>query len=334
MLGLVLTTLALAQDPVPPAPGPEGAIPAPEAAAPDAPALEVQRPQASEDEAPAPAEAASSEPAASAAASEAREPAPAPAASTPGTGPSAAGPSAEDPAPAPAGEPEASPFGDLLAPGESDEPEARPRPAPSRAGRNRGDMGVSKDEAMRRYYAALYRPAHNPARATFGFHSSIAVLGSDQTDLNGRVGTLDAEGGVSWNKFSFALGAGFWAGSVLLDPGGDLVSPLGVSGLATLGLGRIGYTKRAILDIRLGYRATYMPLKAGRVDSPEPEADSIIPHGPELRFDASFMISRVREPRFFHAVGVSLDVQLVPHTVGMDLPFYAIPRIGLVYSFS
>ena len=64
MLGLVLTTLALAQDPVPPAPGPEGAIPAPEAAAPDAPALEVQRPQASEDEAPAPAEAASSEPAA------------------------------------------------------------------------------------------------------------------------------------------------------------------------------------------------------------------------------------------------------------------------------
>jgi len=46
------------------------------------------------------------------------------------------------------------------------------------------------------------------------------------------------------------------------------------------------------------------------------------------------MISRHRQPRFFHAVGITLGVQLVPHTIGLDVPFYAVPRLGLAYSFS
>jgi hypothetical protein len=171
-------------------------------------------------------------------------------------------------------------------------------------------------------------------RPIFGTRVGLAVLGSNAASLNGRVGTVEVEGGAGWNKFSFGLGGGVWFGTVNVDSLGETKALFGATGALSLGLGRLGYTKRAILDPRLAYRATWMPLSKATADSPEPEAPAMIPHGPEFRLDAGFMASRTRQPRFFHAFGAVISVQVVVHTVGLDMPAYAVPRIGLVYSFS
>ena len=317
MLGLALATLAtigLVQDP--PSTGPAA----------DAPTL--QRPkapdEAHQDATVSPArDGAASEPASPDTPSAAAQPQP----TSPTDEPAALPPSD---APAPAAEAPAPP--DLLAP--SEETQAEP---PRRRTTNddaRGDLGISKEEAMRRYYAKLYRPADNPIRPIFGSRVGVAVLGSSAASLNGRVGTVEFEGGAGWNKFSFGLGGGVWFGTVNVDSLGETRSLFGATGALSLGLGRLGYTKRAILDPRLAYRATWMPLAKGSADAPEPEVAAMVPHGPEFRLDAAFMVSRSRQPRFFHAVGVVISMQAVVHTVGLDMPVYAVPRIGLVYSFS
>ena len=330
MLGLAFATLAslgYVQDPAQPP------------ASPSTP--EIQRPKT-------PAEAPATEPASTEAAppsveagptAESEAPTP-----SPGEGePAAASPSeptvpavTEATVPSPAAEAPASKLPEptsapLLAPSEDE----APLPSAPRARRSTppGDTGVSKDEALRRYYAKLYRPADNPVRPNLFVHGGMVVLGSSGTELNGRMGMIGVEAGPAWNKISSALGGDLLVGETRLDAGGDTVSTFGASGQLNLGLGRLGFTRRAILDPRLAYRLTYMPLKAGGPDSPEPSASYMIPHGPEFRLDAAFMISRTREPKFFHVVGINLALQAVVSTIGFDQPVYAAPRIGLVYGF-
>lgn len=297
MLGLVLATIALVQVP--------GQVPG---QAPAAEAPVVQGPSGAQ---PAP---------------EAAAPEAAPAEGSPA--PTTEAPALAQPDPVPEPTP---PDTGLLAPSEDAGPARQVRTTPAQ---NPGEVGISKDEAMRRYYAKLYRPADNPLRPNFAVHGGLAALGSSQGELNGRAAMLDVEGGISWNKFSLGLGAGVHGGNIRLDSAGDVVSTVGVSGLANVGIGRLGFSKKSIVDLRLGYRLTYMPLRAGTAEADEPEQAYMIPHGPELRFDAAFMVSKAMEPRLFNAVGISLSLQLVPNTIGIDIPFFAVPRFGLVYSFS
>lgn len=246
----------------------------------------------------------------------------------------AAADAAADPGAKPDGDPDANlndPFEGMLEGQDSDEP--RRTAAPRRTSGDPREQGIGREEALRRYYAALYRPASNPARPYFGVLAGGALIGGNDTEINGRLGTLDVEGGASWNQVSFAVGAGLWGGGLQLENENDVTAPVGVSAQANLGLGRLAYVRRGVLDLRLGYRLTYMPVRGQNAERPDLDVSAFMPHGPELRLDAGFMVSRVREPRFFHRLGVSLAVHLIVGSGPVSAPLMTSPRLGIVYAF-
>ena len=222
------------------------------------------------------------------------------------------------------------PFAGMLE-GEGDDPGRSPARRTGAA--SPAETGVDRAEALRRYYRALYRPASNPARPYFGVHGGGGLLGSSKSELNGRFGFFDAEAGVSWNRFGLAAGGGIAGGDILLDGDGDAIAPFGVTGQLNLGLGRLAYLTRGVLDLRVGYRLNWFKVRANEDAAPDLQVGSMVLHGPDLRVDMGFMVSRVREPRFFHRVGVSIGGHLVVHTIGVSQPVFFSPRFGLFYAF-
>lgn len=254
-----------------------------------------------------------------------------PAGEAPTSGPVEPAPVVPEAPPGGGGTPNADgdPFAGLLEGGEDDDPGRAPA-RPHADGSDPADRGIGRDEALRRYYKALYRPDNNPARPYFGVLGGGAMLGSSRSPVDARLGALDVEAGASWNFIGFAVGAGIAGGSVQVDERGDASAPFGVGGQANLSLGRLAYFGRGVLDLHVGYRATYYKVRApASLELPS----YMLPHGPELRLDAGFLVNRVREPRFFHRVGVSLAMQVIVGSAGVDLPVMAAPRFGLFYAF-
>ena len=107
-----------------------------------------------------------------------------------------------------------------------------------------------------------------------------------------------------------------------------------IEAAARLGVKRetlYAYVSRGLLDLRVGYRATWWKVRRTD-DNPDPVKDLIM-HGPDLRLDAGFMVSRVRDPKFFHRLGISIGMQIIVGVVGFDAPVMASPRFGLAYAF-
>jgi hypothetical protein len=229
--------------------------------------------------------------------------------------------------PLPEPEPKPEPERDLSNLLVSDEPEAkRVRvSAPDRS-------GVDHREAMRNYYARVYRPAHNPSRLYFAARGALALAGTSEGTGGGRLGFANAEVGQTWNYIGYGLGAALYAGGLTF--GQDGVEKFGgvlVGGGPSLGLGRLGLVGRGFVDFRVGYNFFYAPISSTRPEFANPP--NAAPHGPKVQVDFGLLLHDSESRRFRHGLGVSLGWQMLVHTFVGEYPTINSFNIGFTYFF-
>ncbi len=193
--------------------------------------------------------------------------------------------------------------------------------------------GVDHRERLRSHYAATYRPAHNPARLWFAARGSLAMAGVDTTG-GGRMGSLSAEIGQTWNKFGYGVGPTLLAGGLSFRDGDDSdarrYSPLLVGGGPSLSLGRLALVGRGYVDVRVGYNFFYADVR-GDGDALDP-ADAA-PHGPKVQVDMGLLLHGSERRRFRHGLGASVGWQMLVHSLAGPYPRVNSFSVGLSYFF-
>jgi hypothetical protein len=239
--------------------------------------------------------------------------------------PDATTPPTQPPAPA---TPEPPASGPLLAPS-SDEVELT-RPPPTTG----PDDGIGRDEKLRRYYAALYRPAHNPGRFNLGAAALFAAAGAREQRLGGRMGGLAVDAGQSFNSVGWALTASAFVGQTHFGAGQvyEFDAMVGIG--PTLGLGRLSLIRNGFLDARIGYDFFYAPTRIssiGHTQGVSSRPDALAPHGPRLRINTGLLLHRPGSARFRHGLGVSFGYQALVGGLTGSFPFSNVLFVGVSY---
>ena len=238
-------------------------------------------------------------------------------------------PSPTDAAASAATEPE--PESDLSNLLDSDEPEAGSERV--RVTRRAGPERVDRDERLRNYYAAKYRPPHNPSRLYFAARGSYALAGTAGTNGGGQMGAANVELGQTWNFIGYGVGATVLGGGLTYgDNGVENFGGFLIGGGPSLGLGRLGLLGRGFIDFRAGYNFFYAPVSTTREGMADPP--DAAPHGPKIQLDAGLLFHGTESRRFRHGLGASIGWQGLFHSLAGDFPTVNTFTVGFGYFFS
>ncbi len=249
----------------------------------------------------------------------------APAISDPTLDPAQSDPTVPNPDDEPAAEPEPE-IANLLT---SEEPQTRDRRVATPPTSNER---VDHTERLRGYYASVYRPRSNPARAWFAARGAYSLTGSNTSVGGGRMVFASVEAGQTWNWLGYGVGATLMGGSLTFGEGGVAKSSSVVIGAGpSLGLGRLALLGRGFVDLRVGYNFFYAPVRTNLAGLADPADAS--PHGPKVQIDIGLLLHDSETRRFRHGLGATLGWQMFVHSFSGEYPRLNSFNVGFGYFF-